>query len=422
MTLSLVKLNQHVTENSRKNDGDTLVIDLIKSEEKHFQYFESITTPIYPMQTWNWACQFWCMEKLPFKDHQAYLISISDADSGAWIQSIVYQYPWHFNQVFLTIPRGPINSDNFFSVNPEIQDGLVQKWIEALQQLVSDTKAVYVRIESTWDNGQEINLKTGESEKEVAELKYLLGQKIQSSLPADRINKDVKFLQTPYSRTISVWEGDLLLAADPNLDQDFAIYSDKYFEGVIQSFESKTRYNARLGKKKGLTVKWSKTDEFFQHFWKVMQETSQRQHFVPYRREYYYNVFQNKWADLALVFTPEGEVTNAWMGSFIAGMGMYLYGGSRVEFGALKGAELIHTSAIIRTIQAGYKYYDMGGTSLLDGAIPGWDGYSKFKKGFGGKIVDYLPHTYDYVVRPRIYQAVNLAVETAKRTRSIIPR
>jgi lipid II:glycine glycyltransferase (peptidoglycan interpeptide bridge formation enzyme) len=421
MQKTLLKLNSEIKSIDLELFQQYSVLNLSKNN-KIFKYFSNLTTPCYPMQTWNWACEFWMPEKMSVNGHEAFLINVFQEETKIWVQAVIYQYPWHFNQVFLTVPRGPVFSTNFSQAPEHIQVEVLKSWNYILQQLIQQTKAVFVKIESTWDGDTEMNLTNSNNESAVADLKYDLAVKVRQNFDNKSVETQTKFLQPPYSRTIQTWNKEWLSDPDVEYKQSFQKYFDIYFESVLQTFESKTRYNARLGLKKNLEVTWDKTEDDFEHFWKIMQTTADRQKFKPYSRKYYQNVFKNDWAQLALVKTAQGQVINAWMGSFLAGMGMYLYGGSDTDFGSLKGAELIHTAAIIRCIQGGNRYYDMGGTSLLDGAIPAWDGYSKFKKGFGGKIVEYLPHTYDYMARPRVYKAVNLAISTAKNAKMLIRR
>jgi len=413
-------------ETKLKKTKETEFEIIYSLEDSEINFFENSITPCYPMQTWGWATDFWLLEKQNVAGHTAYCISIYDEKiDGAWIQAIVYQYPWHLNEVFLTIPRGPICSYGFHSQSLETQARLLQKFKQELDDLVISTSAAFVKIESTWDGSQDLDLTTGETDHDIAPLSYKLGQDLHKLFKSQKTNFKTKFLQPPYSRTIKIQATPETGIKDEN--QDFNQFFEQHFETVVSKFESKTRYNARLAKKKGLQVFWDKSETTFKDFWQIMEKTSDRQEFVPYSRSYYSKVLKNDWADLVLVKTAEGEVTNAWMGSFVAGMGMYLYGGSDLQFSSLKGAELIHAAAIVRTLQKCGKVvknsegeevleliYDMGGSSLLDGALPAWDGYSKFKKGFGGKIVEYLPHTYDVIYKPWKYAWVSFLIGTVK--------
>ena len=421
-----------------KESQSELIYKPKKGISGDFYFFENRITPCYPMQTFSWAADFWMVEKESVAGHQSFLVNVFNEDKTVWIQAIVYQYPWHFKEVFLTIPRGPICSFNFHSSSEKTQTELLQKFKKSLEELIKSTKACFIKIEPSWDGSQILDLTTGETDHDIAPLEYRLGQSVFDLFKKQKINTKTKFLQPPYSRTIKIQvahtdedqsqnKGNRMeYLSNLSTDTFFEIWFETYFEAVVSCFESKTRYNARLAKKKGLSVVWDKSEAGFEEFWKIMQKTSDRQEFVPYSREYYQNVLKNDWADLVLVKTEKGEVTNAWMGSFIAGMGMYLYGGSDLAFSNLKGAELIHTAAIIRTLQkcgkmaqteTGQQFeliYDMGGSSLLDGALPAWDGYSKFKKGFGGKIVEYLPHSFDVVYKTWKYSWVNFLINTVK--------
>ena len=433
---------------SYKVIGAKSKLELVKERESDFIYrlggdtefyfFENRFTPCYPMQTFSWVADFWMVEKQIVAGHQSFLISVHDENKTIWIQALVYQYPWHFKEVFLTIPRGPICSFNFHNSSPKIQDELLKRFQKSLEELIKSTQACFVKIEPTWDGSQILDLVTGDTDHDIAPLEYKLGLAVLEQFKNQKIKSKTKFLQPPYSRTIKIQVSHSLenetqqkgnrkeYLSNLSTDTFFEIWFESYFEAVITCFESKTRYNARLAKKKNLEIVWDKSEAGFEEFWQIMQKTSDRQDFVPYSMDYYKNVLKNDWADLVLVKTATGQVTNAWMGSFTGGMGMYLYGGSDLAFSNLKGAELIHTAAIIRTLQKcgkmtqtedGQQFeliYDMGGSSLLDGALPAWDGYSKFKKGFGGKIVEYLPHSFDVIYKTWKYTWVSFLINTVK--------
>lgn len=391
-------------------------------------YFENQITPIYPMQTWSWAADFWQIEKGNTAGHQVFMVQASDPTKNFWIQALVYQYPWHLNEVFLTIPRGPICSFELHRAPEKLQTELIEAFQNSLDELAKSTKACFLKIEPTWDGSQILDLTTGDSDREIARLQYRLGSDLLEQFQNKKINLKTKFLQPPYSRTIKIQVPNTLSnTIEGDAKEDFfGAWFETYFEPVITCFEAKTRYNARLSRKKNLEIIWDKSPAAFDQFWEIMQKTADRQEFVPYTREYYQNVLKNDWADLVLVKTATGQVTNAWMGSFTAGMGMYLYGGSDLAHSNLKGAELIHTAAIIRTLQKCGKMvdteigqqleliYDMGGSSLLDGALPAWDGYSKFKKGFGGKIVEYMPHSFDVIYKTWKYTWLNFLINKLK--------
>jgi lipid II:glycine glycyltransferase (peptidoglycan interpeptide bridge formation enzyme) len=449
--------------------NNKLEFDLFLSKETNFEYidhykfetgesfifFQNKQTPVYPMQTLGWAMDFWLVEKNSVPNHKAFLINVSgnishledeknfespesnlesNLESINWIQAIVYQYPWHFGEVFLTIPRGPVCSFGFANLSIETQTKLITDFKSELDKLAISTGATFIKIEPTWDGSQNLNLTNQDSSSEIAQLDYELNSKLFNQFCLERqVNKKTKFLQPPYSRTIQIQIPILKNVSKPSSLESFQEIFDTYFEAVVSHFESKTRYNARLAKKKGLQVFWDKSEQAFEDFWKVMESTADRQEFVPYSKAYYQNVLKNDWADLVLVKTSEGKVTNVWMGSFTAGMGMYLYGGSDLSFSSLKGAEFIHAAAMIRTLQMCGKLlktqneqdaqnnqnnleliYDMGGSSLLDGALPAWDGYSKFKKGFGGKIVEYLPHSFDVIYKSNKYFMIDFLIHTIK--------
>ena len=81
----------------------------------------------------------------------------------------------------------------------------------------------------------------------------------------------------------------------------------------------------------------------------------------------------------------------------------YPYGGSSVEYKQVMANNLIAWEAIRLGKKLGLKKFDMWG-ALEPDADPKdpWFGFHNFKKGYGGKLVEYVG-TYDLVLNRPIY-------------------
>ncbi len=89
---------------------------------------------------------------------------------------------------------------------------------------------------------------------------------------------------------------------------------------------------------------------------------------------------------------------------------MYLYGGSSDEDKNLMAPYLMHWHAMVDARELGLQFYDLGGSEVSGG---GEKGFTRFKKGFGGRIVEYAG-AYDIIYNQLWYNAYRI-VRTANR-------
>lgn len=183
-------------------------------------------------------------------------------------------------------------------------------------------------------------------------------------------------------------------------------------EEITARFTQKTRYNCKLAAKKGVTVKLMNDEKGYEIFEKLHFETAKRQGFFPHPKEYYKSAFtQFRALDRAYILGAfhEGEPLAAWM-LFTSGNTLYYpYGGSSEEHRNVMASNLLAYEAIRLGKKLGCTLFDMWGATN-DEKDPWW-GFTRFKLGYGGSLVSYVP-SYDYVVNPIIAHSFNLAYNT----------
>ncbi len=160
-------------------------------------------------------------------------------------------------------------------------------------------------------------------------------------------------------------------------------------EALLASFHQKTRYNIRLAQKKGVTVRIASTDEF-EVFWDLLQKTYTHKLIRTHDREYYESIIrQHPFA--YLVFAEyEGRVIVANMMIRHGNTVTYLHGGTDREYSAVMAPYLIQWEEMLRAQADGYAYYDFWGITPLDADEKhSLQGVTRFKKGFGGKVVTF---------------------------------
>lgn len=171
---------------------------------------------------------------------------------------------------------------------------------------------------------------------------------------------------------------------------------------LLARMHSKTRYNINLALKKGVSVFHSNslTREQFEDFWNLVLETSVRDKFKPYPKDYYralveilgqLGLLKIFWAEF------ENEVLAATLLVFWGRSVVYLHGAGTLKRRELMAPYLLHWQGILAAKKLGFDFYDFGGIDEVK-----WPGLSRFKKGFGGSIIEY-PGAFDYVFDKKRY-------------------
>lgn len=194
------------------------------------------------------------------------------------------------------------------------------------------------------------------------------------------------------------------------LELDFGIQPKKVLLLDLKSSEkellarmhSKTRYNINLALKKGVRVFHSNglTPERFEDFWNLVLETSVRDRFKPYPKDYYralvkilgeFGLLKIFWAEFG------NEILAASLLVFWDRTVVYLHGAGTLKRRELMASYLLHWQGILAAKKLGFNFYDFGGIDEVK-----WPGLSRFKKGFGGSVIEY-PGAFDYVFDKKRY-------------------
>jgi len=182
-------------------------------------------------------------------------------------------------------------------------------------------------------------------------------------------------------------------------------------EELLKNMHSKTRYNIRLAEKRGVTVKEYTNEKGFKEFLKLHFETTERQNFHSHNANYHKKAWEtllNAGIARILIAYYKKKPLSAWMLYTFKDKLFYPYGGSSVEHKEVMANNLIAWEAIKIGKRLGLKEFDMWG-ALGPDADPKdpWQGFHRFKQGYGGKLVEYLG-TYDLVFDDTLYWSFNL--------------
>lgn len=170
-------------------------------------------------------------------------------------------------------------------------------------------------------------------------------------------------------------------------------------EELLSEMHSKTRYNIRLAKKKGVAVKRVGLERF-DEFWKLMEVTCHRDGFRLHTRKYYKRMLDIGSGDLKmdLFFAEyEGRVLAANVVSYFGDMATYVHGASSSEYRNLMAPYFLQWEVIKDAKEKGYKAYDFHGVG--EGRLKG---VTRFKQGFRGEEIKY-PGVYDIIFSNSFY-------------------
>ena len=175
---------------------------------------------------------------------------------------------------------------------------------------------------------------------------------------------------------------------------------EKSEEELLSEMKQKTRYNINLAKKKGVEIEKTTDPEKAEIFFNIMKETTSRDGFSSHSLEHYKKQIEIIGAkNIMKIYLAkfEGKYIAANIVSFYGDTVSYLHGASSNEYRNVMAPYLIQWETILDAKKAGFKIYDFWGIAPDDNPKHRWAGVTRFKKGFGGKQIDY-PGTYDLVI------------------------
>ena len=188
-------------------------------------------------------------------------------------------------------------------------------------------------------------------------------------------------------------------------------------ETILADMKQKTRYNIRLAKRKGVSIRrGNETD--IQIFYDLSQQTAPREEFGIHSLDYYqaaHRLFGSQQCAL-LVAEYQGEPLAALMAFCQDQHAYYFYGASSNTHRNLMATYLIQWEAIRWAKGRGCNYYDLWGVPNADvdtleaeftDRSDGLWGVYRFKRGFGGEVVKSVG-AYDYVYSPLLYRLYKL--------------
>lgn len=173
---------------------------------------------------------------------------------------------------------------------------------------------------------------------------------------------------------------------------------------LLAQMHQKTRYNIRLAEKKDVRIISGRPEDFTE-FWRLMNQTGERDGFRLHRVSHYKNLIADTASGHLRLFFAEYEgrkVATALLGIF-GRKAVYLHGGSDHGFRQAMAPYFLQWEMMRQARALGARIYDFYGIDEDK-----WPGVTRFKRGFGGEEKEY-PGAFDIIFRPALYCCYRLA-------------
>ncbi len=168
---------------------------------------------------------------------------------------------------------------------------------------------------------------------------------------------------------------------------------------LLGQMHSKTRYNIRLAQKKGIEIEESQNID---SFIKLLKETARRDKFYLHPDDYYRKIFQNLNGIKLFLAKRGNEIIAGNLVLFFNQEAIYLHGASDHNFRQYMAPYLLQWYSILEAKKNQLIRYDFYGINEIK-----WPGITRFKKGFGGKEINYSG-SYNFVFSSFWYVLYNL--------------
>jgi len=210
-----------------------------------------------------------------------------------------------------------------------------------------------------------------------------------SELTNQAVNKDFIFLRLDPLFKIQNSKFKIHRTIDVQPSKTLILDLNRKEEEILNFMHQKTRYNIRLAARKGVIVRNAGLEDF-ESWWKIMDETKERDQFRLHDKAYYKKMLTVPFIKL-FVAEYQGKIIAGNIMSFFGNMAVYIHGGSGNKYRNVMAPFALQWHATQEAKKQGLKYYDFNGIDDKK-----WPGVTRFKKGFGGNKMSY-PGTFDMV-------------------------
>jgi len=186
----------------------------------------------------------------------------------------------------------------------------------------------------------------------------------------------------------------------------FVLDLTKTEDELLSVMHNKTRYNIKVALKHKVVIQEDNSDEAFEEYIRLSEETTNRQGFYAHTRSYHEKMWKTLFpAGIAKLFTAvyQNKTLAAWIIFCWKDTIYYPYGASSRDNREVMAPTLLLWEIAKWGKSKGYNKFDLWGAMGLDPDIHDpWYGFHRFKEGFHPKLVEFIG-SYDVIVQPLLY-------------------
>ncbi len=186
---------------------------------------------------------------------------------------------------------------------------------------------------------------------------------------------------------------------------------------LLAGMKRSWRYNIKVAERGGIQVRADSAPEDLKAFYRIYQQTSQRDDFTILPLKHYADILE-LFGDDARLFLAKYQ-SETLVGHLLIRYGAWcwdMFGATAEAHRNLKPGYLLHWKTFLWAKERGCTLYDFRGIpEILEPGEEMWNVY-EYKRGFGGFSRLSLA-THDYVYRPLLYWPVTLASRARVRLR-----
>ncbi len=176
-------------------------------------------------------------------------------------------------------------------------------------------------------------------------------------------------------------------------------------------WKPKWRYNTRLAAKHGVSAREARDEADYARWYGLMRDTSVRDRFTIRSEEYYHRFWlqgRREGTTVLLLAEHENRLLAGIIVHHFGDEATYLYGASSSESRNVMAPQFLQWEAMQWARARGAKHYDLFGIASTDDEHDPLAGVTRFKAGYGGKVVHY-GGAFDRIYHPLLYAAMQRA-------------
>jgi len=330
---------------------------LVKLTEKHRDKYEAYAKK-HAFSTIHQSFAWGDFQRMIPGRGESWILGVMDDKDEFLGSALIYKNSLPFNLSWLYCPRGPL----FDFVDKEV----FEKLMEGIKEIAKEEKAVFLRVDPP-------------VEKDGKGLQY-----------AEKFLKEYKFKPAH-----AEFQPSTTLMIDLKQSE----------EEILAGMKQKGRYNIKVARKKGVTVRKSDgSEKDYQDFYNLLKDTASRDKFAAHDKDFYVNMMEALGDNAEMFLAEKGaKVIAGIIVTYFGDTATYYFGASGNEYRNLMAPYLLQFHAIKAAKEKGQAWYDFLGIAPENaGNDHPLFGVTEFKKKFGGKVVDFMK-AKEFVYKPFWY-------------------